>query len=318
MQWRESIYRGVPSVVGESAGLRVELVPGRGGKVVSFSSRVTGKEWVFQTDVPLEPLRYGMNWDDGDRGGWDEMFPTILACPCPDEPWRGTGFPDHGEVWSLPWSYAIEGDQLRMWVHGVKVPYVLSKTYTLQASRLCTRYEVRNPTPFAFSYLWCAHNLLAIEPGMKVLVPHGLDTVQYQYSHRDRLTDDAYGRSAYPIVQRGSASVDLSVMEEAACGHAEKYWFEGALTEGKAGVVDPVSGEALWYTFDSNTVPYLAVWANYGAFNGDYTFALEPATGYLDDVYMAKVMNKAARVAPYSRNEWLFDISIQRRTDDAV
>lgn len=308
--WRESTYKGMPSVVGENAELRVEIVPGRGGKLVSYRSKSSGKEWAFQTEVPWKPLTYGMNWDDGDRSGWDEMFPTILACPCPDQPWRGTEYPDHGEVWTLPWCYALQEDSVRMWVHGVKVPYQFSKTYSISNGTLHTNYEVHNPTPHAFSYLWCAHNLLAVSPGMKLLIPPHLDTVQYQYSHLNRLTPKAYGRSSFPFVK--DLSVDLSVIEPNLGQHAEKYWFEGDVTEGRTGIYDPESGETLGYTYSPEDVPYLAVWANYGAFNGDYTCALEPATGYLDDVYIASVMNKVKSVAAYGHTEWTFQISLTK------
>ncbi|WNR42848.1 aldose epimerase family protein [Paenibacillus roseipurpureus] len=308
--WQESEYKGMCSVVGETSELRVEIVPGRGGKLVSFISKSSGKEWAFQTEVPWKPLTYGMMWDEGDRSGWDEMFPTILACPCPDHPWRGTEYPDHGEVWTLPWDFELHKDRLRMWVHGVKVPYQFAKTYTISGGTLYTTYEVHNPTPYPFSYLWCAHNLLAVSPGMQLLVPDNLDTVQYQYSHQNRLTERAYGRSSFPFVN--GTAVNLSVIEPNLGEHAEKYWFEGDLTDGHTGIFDPASGETLGYSFSPEDVPYLAVWANYGAFNGDYTFALEPATGYLDDVYIASVMNKVKSVPAMSQTKWTFDISITK------
>lgn len=304
--WHQSKYREQTCLIGENDFLQVVILPHRGGKIISFVNKATGKEWVYRADVPWKPLQYGMQWDDGDRSGWDDMFPTILACPCPDEPWKRMSYPDHGELWTLPWSYEIRENSVRLEVHGVAVPYLFSKTYVLNGKDLEIRYEVRNPTPFAISYLWCAHFLLTIEPGMKLNVDPSLDTVQYQYTHGGRMTPWPYGRSSYPV----SGDVDLSVVEENLGRHAEKYWFEGLLQQGYTSVNDPRSGDSLHYVFEPEDVPYLAVWANYGTFNGDYTFAFEPSTGFLDDVYVAKLMGKVKQVQGYGTNRWDFVVSV--------
>ena len=36
--------------------------------------------------------------------------------------------------------------------------------------------------------------------------------------------------------------------------------------------------------FPKEQVPYLAIWANYGGYQGQYHLALEPATGLLDNL----------------------------------
>jgi hypothetical protein len=302
-----TVFEGYESVVGENDAIRVELVPARGGKLVSLIDRATGREWVYRSNAAWKPLQYGMQWDDGDRSGWDEMFPTILACPCPDEPWRHAGYPDHGEIWTLPWECELEESSVRMRVHGVQVPYIFGKTLSLSGKNLITTYEVRNPTPFSFSYLWCAHNLLAIQPGMRWVTDPKLDWVTFQYSHGDRLTPKPYGRTAYPLA--GDPQTDLAAIGDKLGEHAEKYWFEGDVTAGNAGIFDPATGEALTYLYDPADVPYLAVWANYGVFNDDYTAALEPATGYLDDVYAARLLRKVKTVLP-DVNRWDFTVSL--------
>ncbi|WP_217594702.1 hypothetical protein [Cohnella sp. GbtcB17] len=307
-QWRKSTFEGCYSVVGENESLRVELVPSRGGKIVSLIDRATGRDWVYRSDAAWTPLRYGMQWDEGDRSGWDEMFPTILACPCPDEPWQHARYPDHGEVWTLPWDCELGATNVRLHVHGVQVPYIFGKTVSLSGRQLITTYEVRNPTPFPFSYLWCAHNLLAIRPGMRWVVDPKLDSVVYQYSHGNRMTPKPYGRTAYPLA--GNPHADLAAIGDKLGVQSEKYWFEGDVTTGSAGIIDPATGEALTYLYDPADVPYLAVWENYGVFNGDYTAALEPATGYLDDVYAAHLLHKVKTVLPYDANRWDFTVSL--------
>ena len=52
----------------------------------------------------VRPAAYGATFVEQDMAGWDEMFPTILACAYPGPgPHHGAALPDHGEAWSLPW-----------------------------------------------------------------------------------------------------------------------------------------------------------------------------------------------------------------------
>ena len=122
------------------------------------------------------------------------------------------------------------------------------------------------------------------------------------------MTPQPYGRSAYPLA--GEPPINLSLIDENLGKHAEKFWFEGECKQGMSGIRDLETGEALTYLYDINDVPYLAVWANYGVFNQDYTAALEPATGYLDDLYTAHLMKKVKTVTPYETNQWYFTIAI--------
>ena len=302
--WKRSTYKGYESIVGENDCIRVEIVPGRGSKVVSFVNRKTGREWAYQNNAPWLPLHYGMTFEDGDRSGWDEMFPTILACPCPDEPWQHSRYPDHGEVWTLAWNYELREDAVQLWVYGVQVPYRLVKTYRLAGSDLKIEYELHNLTPFSISYMWCAHNLLQIEPGMQWIVEPNLDSVIYQYSHQNRMTPQKYGRTSFPAVH--SPSVDLSIIEANQGRVAEKYWFEGEIKDGTYGIWQPATGEQLLYAYNADDIPYLAIWANYGVFNDDYTAALEPATGYLDDLYAAHLLQKVKTVQGNGKITWNF------------
>jgi hypothetical protein len=306
--WERSQYRGEVSIVGHTEKLRIELVPSRGSKVVSLINLETGKEWVFQNDEPWMPLQYGMDWGAADRMGWDEMFPTILPCPCPNAPWQHVSFPDHGEVWALPWEYKQAEDRITLWVSGVQVPYKLEKTYSLCGSSVNIDYKVSNPTPFDFSYMWAAHNLLHVMPGTELITESHLDQVTYYFSQGNRVAH-FNERAKYPIAMGNEGPVNLSVTEQKLNRHAEKYWFQGDLKDGIAGVRAP-SGETLMYSFSPEDVPYLAVWANYGAFWGEYNVAFEPATGFLDNLYIAHQLHKVKTVQGYSEAKWRLSIEL--------
>ncbi|MCM3630549.1 DUF5107 domain-containing protein [Paenibacillus glycanilyticus] len=307
--WSIAEEQGYTVLQGENDLLLVRLVPERGGKVISLINKRSGKDWIHRTERPWTALHYGMNWEEGDQGGWDEMFPTIEACACPDEPWQERSYPDHGEVWCIPWTYAIEGESLRLIVEGRQVPYRFSKKVSLAGSELLLDYEVVNPTTHAFSYLWAAHPLLNIRAGMKLNVSPSLSEIEIAYSQDERL-----GRmrdtNTFPIASgRDGVAVDLSVLEDKDKNAAEKYYFTAPLQEGDVQLTDPSSGDSMRFRFSPEDVPYLAMWANYGGY-GDYTFAVEPATGYMDSVYRAHELGKTKQAQPGSTNAWTLRVEI--------
>ncbi|MHA7963952.1 DUF4432 family protein [Paenibacillus sp. CAU 1782] len=310
VKWKPFSHQGYTCIQGENDVLSVTIVPDRGSKIISLVDKKSDREWIYRTDRPWEPLRNGMAWDEGDQGGWDEMFPTILPSSCPDESWDHISFPDHGEVWNRPWRYAIEGDKLVLEVEGVQFPYTLRKTVTLAGSRLQLYYELENKAEVVFSYLWAAHPLLQVEPGMKLQTSPSQGEVQLTYSHRERLG------AAHDIVEFPSAStkkgdvVDLSTLESEAGGHGEKYYFTEPLQEGYAAIIDPASGAGIQFLFEPEEVPYLGIWAHYGAF-GHYTFALEPATGYLDHLGEAYAMGKVKQVAGGEKASWRLEVRLE-------
>ncbi len=102
-------WHGIAALVLENETFRTVVVPTMGAKIVSLLDKRTGVEWLAGPgDRPFRPASYGATFDQQDMSGWDEMFPTITACPYP-APGAHTGvsLPDHGEVWAVPWtSYA--------------------------------------------------------------------------------------------------------------------------------------------------------------------------------------------------------------------
>lgn len=307
--WSEYIEQGYTCLIGDNERIIVRIVPERGGKIISLEDKRSGKDWIHHTDRPWEELRYGMSWGEGDRGGWDEMFPTIEACPCPDEPWTDKRYPDHGEVWSMPWNRDFDGDRLILTVEGVHVPYRLTKTIALVGNELKIDYRLDNTTPHVFSYLWAAHPLLAVSPGMKLDTEPSSGNIQISYSHLDRIGKQL-DVTSFPIASTNNgAEVNLSVMEDGSTLAAEKYYFTDALQDGYASLADPVTGDRITFRFSTEENPYLAIWANYGGFD-DYTFAIEPASGYMDSVDYAHRIGKVKQVQGYSTNHWTLSVAL--------
>ncbi len=310
MIWRKAEMEGYASWIGETELISVCIIPALGSKMISLRNRKTDREWLWRSGKPLGNGGYGSSFAAGDESGWDEMFPCIDACTYPQEPWQDRAIPDHGEVWSLGWEHHCTGAALHCRVEGVQFPYLLEKVYSSTAEgTIRIDYTVTNTSDSPFSFLWAAHPLLQIHAGMQLHVPHELKEIEIAYSEGERLGVSPNKR-AWPFVQTAAGVVDLSIMEPAAGKFAEKYYFSGKLGDGFAGISDPVTGEALRFTFPAKQVPYLAVWANYGGYGGNYHVALEPATGRMDSLEQAIPRNEAAVVEGQGIYRWFLELNI--------
>lgn len=310
MIWRKAEMEGYATWIGETELISVCIIPALGSKMISLRNRKTGREWLWRSGKPLGNGGYGSSFAAGDESGWDEMFPCIDACTYPQEPWQDRAIPDHGEVWSLGWEHHCTGSALHCRVEGVQFPYLLEKVYSSTAEgTIRIDYTVTNTSDSPFSFLWAAHPLLQIHAGMQLHVPSELKEIEIAYSEGERLGISQDIRP-WPFVQTVAGVVDLSTLEPAAGKFAEKYYFSGKLGDGFAGISDPVTGEALRFTFPAEQVPYLAVWANYGGYGGNYHVALEPATGRMDSLQQAIPRNETAVVEGRGIYRWFLEINI--------
>ena len=114
-------WRGLDAWVLENEILRTIVVPELGAKLVSLLDKRSQREWLVDPgERPFQKVAYGAPFEKQDMSGWDDMFPTISACeyPGPGEK-HGVALPDHGEVWSLPWTVTQAcSDRLALSVEG--------------------------------------------------------------------------------------------------------------------------------------------------------------------------------------------------------
>ncbi|MGG1876558.1 hypothetical protein ABDI30_03065 [Paenibacillus cisolokensis] len=311
MTWSRATEQGFTVWRGGTTELEVAIVPELGNRVISLRNRQTGREWMVQPTGAFDQARYADSFERRDGSGWDDMFPTINPCRYPDFPWAGTELPDHGEVWALPWEASVSDGALSCHVHGVRLPYELTKTYTFpREDCLRMEYTVRNHSPFPLSFLWAAHPLFAIEEGMELIVPAGLDQIAVSYSAGGRLGKTGDIRPwPQPLPDQPELRLDVTAGPDD--GTAEKYYFSGALTEGAVSLYHPRTKEGVRLSFPVEKVPYLAVWANYGGYRDQYHLALEPATGWLDDVAYAMARRAAAEAPGRGAYTWYLELCLE-------
>ncbi|RED61787.1 hypothetical protein [Cohnella lupini] len=309
-QWTIGEREGHAAWFGETEKLSLCVIPGLGSKVVSLANRSTNREWLWSSGKKLGNEGFASPFSSGDESGWDEMFPGINECSYPDEPWSGRRIPDHGEVWSLAWEASCTGSELRCKVEGVQFPYRLEKAYSfLSEDTLRIDYVVTNLSDSSFSFHWAAHPLLQGKEGMKLHVPEDLNEIEIAYSEGKRLGE--FGDlTDWPLIEKDEGTVDLSILGAPDRSVADKYYFTGKLSVGWVRLSDPATGESLAMRFPEDKVPYLGIWANSGGYGGYNHFAIEPATGRMDDLNYAMRHHEAATVDGRGTYRWFLEITL--------
>jgi len=176
-----STIEGFNSLSIQTGVMELSIIPELGGKINSLLDSRTGREWLWRHPrFPYKQVPHGSSYTaQSDTGGWDECFPSVAQCEYPSAPWQGAAIQDHGELWSHPAEFEMDEQERRVTLRtrwqGIVLPYTFTRVVTLneKSSVIHVDYEVtalRN-TDQPINYVWCIHPLLAIEPGMELLLP---------------------------------------------------------------------------------------------------------------------------------------------------
>jgi len=269
-------WRGEPAVEFASGAARAVVVAGRGGKIVSLRD-ATGAEWLAQLPPgPWPTVATDGNFTDAEMCGWDECAPSIVACKI-----GGADVPDHGDLWRQVW----QAQGAAAGVTGPSLGYRFTRRIEPIAGGFAFHYEVASDvvTPF----LWAAHPQFLAPPGSYAALDHGgsvLDTttephteVPWNPSLASIDTVPTGGcRKFYLLADRGASSAELV--------HAD--------------------GRRLRLAWEAAVVPYVGLWFDGGIFAPQNVIAIEPSTGFYDDLAKAAAANRVATVGPEAPLKW--------------
>lgn len=283
----------------------------------SLRSLVSGREFLLPPSRQYRRAAYGADFAQYDTSGFDECCPTVSACEYPSGRFAGRLMPDHGDLWSTSWQCETKGGELFCQVEGRCLPYIFRKWARLELSTAVLSYEIENVGDEAFSWLWSAHPLLAVESGCRVVLPSEVTTLSVNWSCAERL--GKFGATCHwPIARdRNGTKVDLSRFGFSV-GAADKL-FTSRLSVGECGVVYPETDEILSIRFDPTLVPYLGLWICQGGWpsrnNGHFTLALEPCTGRPDSLKEAMNAGECNVLQPGQKMNWelRFEVSLANR-----
>lgn len=296
------------------------LLPELGGKIASLRDTRSGREWLWRHPrMPYRQVAHDSSYVlAADTGGWDECFPTVAPCIYPAAPWQDQALPDHGELWSQPTELGIAShdEQLTLetvW-QGRGLPYRFRRriTATTGSGRLRCDYLVTSRAEAPIRWIWCAHPLLAVEPGMRLRLPQDARYNVWIAQPQDAITPDQ--QLSFPFaVAAGDRSFELGVLPERSAGIALKVWSD-PLPDAWATVTVP-DGE-LGMRWGGGEWSQLALWFNLGAWAGDggapyYNLGLEPCIGAQDD--LAGALHSGLPVAtlpPGGTCTWWIEITL--------
>ena len=317
MSFRQTKVSGFPAVALRSAELEVVAVPAIGMKLTNLR-RLNGREWLWRSDQILLALpEPGTSYvEAADSGGWDECFPTVGACPVPGAAADTPPLPDHGELWSVPWSSSVydhaEGTTLTGSAPGSAFPYDFQREITLdpQDPVVRFRYRVFNRGDTPFPWIWSSHPLLNVQPGSELTLS-GVTQVKLDAVHgRDDLS--------------GS---DVVSWPGAIGGYSDRFTFPetgawaikcfGDLTgESTLALTDPRKGERLEMIVRAAEVPQVGVWINCRGWaprgrQPYYNLGLEPCIGAPDRLDVAVNNWKTAQVLePGEERAWSVEVRL--------
>lgn len=303
-------------LVFENDALRMTILPELGAKVISLVLKASAHEYLWrQPGRPLRLPEYASTFTDYDISGWDECFPTIYPTLYPLDPWRGIQVPDHGEVWSLPWLWELQGDALRMWTHSVRFAYRFERTFRFAGDGTVEiEYGVYNPTAFALQALWSMHPFLNVSPASRILLPPQT-RIRVEASKHNRLGGFLTEHPWPQTVDNLGQPTDLGLLGSPEQAINDKL-YTTPLTSGWAALFDPMSDHYLAFTFDPNDVPFVGICTIRGGWpEGDipaFTVILEPCKGWPDRLDLALTQGASFEIPAEGECHWKINLHLGR------
>jgi galactose mutarotase-like enzyme len=296
--------------------LSFEIIPELFGKLTSLRDLRSSREWLWRSErQTLRKLPYGNSYiAEADSGGWDECFPTVAPCFYPGEP--RVALPDHGELWTAASTFDLKADDQSLEVttraRGTFLNYLFSRTIYVKDSSdtLTFKYTLENHADTPLFYIWSAHPMIRLEPGMRLRVS---EKARFARSFAVADTEVKGETVAWPprVYKHGQiVDVDPLPGPEAKVGFKmlseplEQGWAE---LEAKDG--------SLRYIFAEQPLQ-LALWFNLGAWSGDggspyYNLAFEPCLGWQDSLQEAVEKHGCHHTLPASeQHAWSLNVQL--------
>ncbi|MDR1393593.1 MAG: hypothetical protein LBJ62_06470 [Bifidobacteriaceae bacterium] len=260
--------------------------PQRGGKIVSLRGP-DGVEWLTQPELPLPPpAQPGAAFTEAEMCGWDECAPSITACQI-----DGRQVHDHGNYWTARWQRQAGRD----WWAAQDPAFGTDLARRVQPVKNGFRLNYRASTVRAADFLWAAHPQFAAPPGSRIEAPGlALGVV------------DVLGGEARPLTWDPA----LSQIDTVAPGGVRKFYARPDQPTGQA-TLRRGDRHQLTLSWDQTICPYVGFWFERAAFARQDVIAIEPSTGYFDNLVNAAAIGQVAHLSPGRTIEWWLEISFQ-------
>ena len=293
---RPGRYAPDSAVTLENQNLRVVVLPELGGRVWSIVYKPLEREILWH-NPQIRPERHplGTAFDDVWCGGWEEMFPTAAPGTINQKP-----FPDHGEVWCLPWTANAEDSSgsagLRLSCQGPLSGATVEKYFRLcgDDSQLEVTYAITNTSKHELPFMFALHPALAISGGGRVDFP--AMSVDLEPSYLGTL-EGVTTPFEWPFALRNGNPLDLRRV----CTVASKevYFLYGhGYQSGWCALTDPEARLSMGFVFPPDVFRSCWLFATYGGWRDYQVVLLEPCTSHPQQIEMAIEKQRAVRLAP--------------------
>lgn len=293
----EWTYRGLDAILIENELLRVVVLPQLGAKIWSMIDKRRDHELLWHHPrVAPRPAPFGATYDDWFVGGWDELFPNDAPVEI-----GGERYPDHGELWSMPWEWSVieqTRDEVMISLRhaGIITATRFEKRLTLRAGEPLLRINarIRNEGAQPLDFLWKLHPALNVTPNSRIDMP--ARRVEIDSGFRARLGALEAFDWPHATTERGQ-HVDMRRVppfESQTCD----FYYAVELDDGWCALTDTAAKAGFGLVFDKNVFRTVWVFGAYGGWRGLYTTILEPCSGYPYRLDEAIARGTASRLAP--------------------
>jgi galactose mutarotase-like enzyme len=234
-----------------------------------------------------------------DSGGWDEIFPSVSP-----ENFAGVSIPDHGDLVGLAWDVdELAATHVTMSARTRFADCHFQRVVRLVGDTIHLSYRVENHSSSPVPYLWCAHPLLAIEPGMQIILPTGTPMFNRGGSGVDRndflWPQMADGKRMDQIPHPSSPDFQPYAIKMFTAAHA--------IHEVTISSAD--GRESLSLQWNPQQVPHLGLWLNVMAWSGSgsapyFNLGIEPTTAAHDSLSDAHATASARELLPGQTHTW--------------
>ncbi|NCB91801.1 MAG: hypothetical protein EOM40_04410 [Clostridia bacterium] len=281
----QDTWDGEEAVILENNRLRVVVLPDPGAKLVSvyqkeqkfeLAAQPTRKKGILDRKCP--------SFAEYDPSGMDDAFPNIN----PEDIKVGNtirNYPDHGEIWSSPFSYKIFPEKVQFLYRSSLFEYIYQKEISLDEDSVIINYHIEKESGESLPCIWTFHGLLRYEENMEIFYD------DFAQKFMNVFENNILGNVGTKYTVKDSR-YDFGHVPAADTKSMVKYYVDGEMRSGFCGVRYPSQNIQASLTYDARILPYLGVWITAGGFLGDHNCALEPSNGYYDSISCAKENKK--------------------------
>lgn len=277
-------FHGTQALVLENGRLRAVVLPALGGRIWQLTQLTQlphGRDLLWHNPrITARPVPFGAVYDDVFFGGWDELFPN----DAPEE-LAGEAYPDHGELWTSPWSWRIVAEgpdavQVRLSLDTPISACRFTKTLTLVAGepRLGIGWRIENAGSRDLPYLWKQHLAVPVDEPARLTMGARSMYVEDFGSPRSGRTGTWY---RWPYLVEETAAGRRHDMRTTLPGASRVSEFQYATDlDGGWCAVTYADGCGIGMAFDTAVFRSCWTFASYGGWRAHQVLVLEPCTGH--------------------------------------